>query len=58
MEARGHADHDADERIAHIYSPLARRARVPHCIAGDIGALTKSTTAETGDTISARTTRC
>jgi elongation factor G len=55
MEARGHADHDADERIAHIYSPLGSAVReVPYCIAGDICALTKSTSAETGDTISGK----
>jgi elongation factor G len=55
MEARGHADHDADERIAHIYSPLGAAVReVPYCVAGDICALTKSTSAETGDTISGK----
>jgi elongation factor G len=52
---RGHPDHDADERFAHLYSPLGSTVReVPTCIAGDIVALTKSTTAETGDTISAK----
>jgi elongation factor G len=55
MAQRGHADHDADERIAHIYSPLGSAVReVPHCVAGDICAITKSTTAETGDTISGK----
>jgi elongation factor G len=55
MEARGHADHDADERIAHIYSPLGAAVReVPYCVAGDICALTKSASAETGDTISGK----
>jgi len=55
MEARGHADHDADERIAHIYSPLGASVReVPYCVAGDICALTKSTSAETGDTVSGK----
>src|SRR5205814_5226168 len=55
MEARGHADHDADERIAHLYSPLGSALReVPYAIAGDICAITKSNTAETGDTISAK----
>jgi elongation factor G len=55
MEARGHADHDADERISHLYSPLGAAVReVTACIAGDICAITKSTTAETGDTISAK----
>lgn len=55
METRGHADHDADERIAHLYSPLGSALReVPYAVAGDIVAITKSTTAETGDTISAK----
>src|SRR6266480_4928960 len=55
MEARGHADHDTDERIAHLYSPLGSALReVPYVIAGDICAITKSTSAETGDTISAK----
>jgi elongation factor G len=53
---RGHPDHDADERIAHIYSPLGAQLReVTACVAGDICAITKSGSAETGDTISART---
>src|SRR2546423_5236364 len=55
METRGHADHDADERIAHLYSPLGKDLRqAPYAIAGDLVAITKSTTAETGDTISAK----
>jgi elongation factor G len=55
MEERGHPDHDADERIAHLYSPLGASLReVPYCVAGDICAITKSTTAETGDTISTK----
>jgi elongation factor G len=50
---RGHADHDADERVAHIYSPLGGNLReVPYCVAGDLCALTKVGTAETGDTVS------
>ncbi len=54
-EERGRADHDADERIAHLYSPLgANQREVPYAVAGDICAITKSTTAETGDTISAK----
>jgi elongation factor G len=55
MEERGHRDHDADERIAHIYSPLGTSLReVPNCVAGDICAITKSGSAETGDTISSK----
>ncbi|MBE1488867.1 elongation factor G-like protein EF-G2 [Plantactinospora soyae] len=55
MAERGHPDHDADERIAHVYAPLGATLReVPQCVAGDICAITKSGTAETGDTISAK----
>ncbi|HEX3789328.1 MAG TPA: elongation factor G-like protein EF-G2 [Pseudonocardiaceae bacterium] len=53
LAERGHADHDADERVAHIYSPLGANLReVPYCVAGDLCALTKVGTAETGDTVS------
>ncbi|MGP4019935.1 elongation factor G-like protein EF-G2 [Saccharopolyspora sp. 5N708] len=53
MAARGHPDHDEDERVAHLYSPLGANLReVPHCIAGDLCALTKIGSAETGDTLS------
>ncbi|MBB5873033.1 elongation factor G [Allocatelliglobosispora scoriae] len=52
---RGHADHDADERVAHLFSPLGTSLReVNLCFAGDICAITKSPSAETGDTISAK----
>jgi len=55
MAERGHPDHDADERFAHLYSPLGANVReVPFCMAGDICAITKSSTAETGDTISSK----
>jgi elongation factor G len=50
---RGHADHDNDERVAHVYSPLGASLReVPYCVAGDLCALTKVGSAETGDTVS------
>jgi len=52
---RGHADHDVDERLAHLMSPLGTTLRpMAKCVAGDICALTKLTSAETGDTISAK----
>ncbi len=55
MADRGHPDHDADERVAHVYSPLGATLReVPQCIAGDICAITKSGSAETGDTLSGK----
>ncbi|CAM3462642.1 elongation factor G-like protein EF-G2 [Kibdelosporangium persicum] len=54
MAERGHEDHDVDERVAHIYSPLGATLReVPYCVAGDLCALTKVGSAETGDTVSA-----
>jgi elongation factor G len=54
MGDRGHEDHDEDERVAHIYSPLGASLReVPYCVAGDLCALTKLGSAETGDTVSA-----
>ncbi|GAA0574703.1 elongation factor G-like protein EF-G2 [Paractinoplanes ferrugineus] len=55
MTERGHPDHDADERVAHIYSPLGAQLReVPFCVAGDLCAITKSGSAETGDTLSGK----
>ncbi|MBQ0905697.1 elongation factor G-like protein EF-G2 [Micromonospora sp. U21] len=55
MAERGHPDHDADERVGHIYTPLGATLReVPLCVAGDICAITKSGSAETGDTVSAK----
>ncbi|GAA1979372.1 elongation factor G-like protein EF-G2 [Amycolatopsis minnesotensis] len=53
LAERGHEDHDADERVAHLYSPLGANLReVSHCVAGDLCALTKISSAETGDTVS------
>jgi elongation factor G len=55
LEERGHADHDADERVTHIYTPLGSNLReVTLAVAGDICAITKSTAAETGDTLSGK----
>ncbi|MDI2033812.1 elongation factor G-like protein EF-G2 [Paenarthrobacter nitroguajacolicus] len=52
---RGHEDHDADERVTHLYSPVGSSLKaVPQCIAGDICAISKLASAETGDTVSDR----
>lgn len=52
---RGHQDHDTDERVTHLYSPLGANLRpVSSCVAGDICAVAKLGSAETGDTISGR----
>jgi elongation factor G len=51
--ASGHADHDADERMGALTSPLGKHQRpMAACQAGDICAVAKLTTAETGDTLS------
>jgi elongation factor G len=53
MTERGHPDHDADERIGAITSPLGGALRpVAACPAGDICAVARLTSAETGDTLS------
>jgi elongation factor G len=50
---RGHEDHDLDERVGAITSPLGKTQRmVSQCVAGDIAAVAKLTRAETGDTLS------
>lgn len=55
LAERGHPDHDSDERITHLYSPLGSTLRpVQFAVAGDICALAKVASAETGDTVSAR----
>ncbi|NHC46076.1 elongation factor G-like protein EF-G2 [Motilibacter aurantiacus] len=54
-ETAGHPDHDVDERIGALSSPLGKAQRpVQACIAGDICAVAKLTRAETGDTLSAK----
>ena len=51
--SRGHQDHDDDERIGALTSPLGKQQRaVTQCSAGDICAVAKLSTAETGDTLS------
>jgi elongation factor G len=53
LEDRGHEDHDVDERIGALTSPLGKTQRtVSSCVAGDVCAVAKLTKAETGDTIS------
>ena len=48
-----HEDHDVDERIGSLSSPLGKNQRmVPTCGAGDICAVAKLSRAETGDTLS------
>ncbi|MGO4785770.1 elongation factor G-like protein EF-G2 [Cryobacterium sp. W22_MBD10_FK3] len=55
LTERGHVDHDSDERVTHLQSPLGATLRpVPFCVAGNICALTRLTDAETGDTVSDR----
>ncbi len=50
---RGHEDHDVDERVGALTSPLGKNQRTAsRCIAGDICAVAKLTRAETGDTLS------
>jgi elongation factor G len=50
---RGHADHDQDERVGALTSPLGKQQRgIAQCAAGDICAVAKLSSAETGDTLS------
>ncbi|WP_326638791.1 elongation factor G-like protein EF-G2 [Streptosporangium sp. NBC_01755] len=52
---RGHEDHDVDERIGALSSPLGKLQRTTaKCVAGDIAAVAKLSRAETGDTLSDR----
>jgi elongation factor G len=53
MADRGHPDHDVDERIGAVSSPLGAALRpVAACQAGDICAIARLVSAETGDTLS------
>ncbi|MBO0775123.1 MAG: elongation factor G-like protein EF-G2, partial [Actinobacteria bacterium] len=52
---RGHADHDADEKIGALTCPLGKQQRpMAHAAAGDICAVAKLGSAETGDTLSGK----
>jgi len=52
---RGHPDHDDDERIGALTSPLGKQQRpLSACAAGSICAVAKLGTAETGDTLSSK----
>ena len=53
MSDRGHEDHDLDERMGALVSPLGKAQRpIGAVIAGDIAAVAKLAHAETGDTLS------
>src|SRR6516164_4137922 len=53
--ARGHEDHDDDARIGALTSPLGKVQRpLASCGAGNICAVAKLGTAETGDTLSSK----
>ena len=55
MVERGHPDHDADERIGALATPLGAAMRpVAECFAGDIVSVAKLMSAETGDTVSSK----
>lgn len=56
-EESGHADHDDDERIGALSIPLGKTLRPTDAvIAGDICAIARLSTAETGDTLSDKDT--
>jgi len=53
LSDRGHEDHDVDEKVGALSSPLGKTQRtIGRCGAGDICAVAKLTRAETGDTLS------
>src|ERR1700727_743181 len=52
---QGHADHDTDERVGALTCPLGKQQRaVTEAVAGDICAVAKLGTSETGDTLSSK----
>ncbi|MEU8275866.1 elongation factor G-like protein EF-G2 [Microbispora bryophytorum] len=53
LAERGHEDHDVDERVGALSSPLGKSQRtLSKCVAGDICAVAKLSRTETGDTLS------
>ncbi|MEV7804296.1 elongation factor G-like protein EF-G2 [Microbispora sp. NPDC088329] len=53
LAERGHEDHDVDERVGALSSPLGKSQRtVGKCVAGDVCAVAKLSRTETGDTLS------
>ncbi len=52
---RGHEDHDVDEKVGALSSPLGKTQRpLAKAVAGDVCAVAKLTRAETGDTLSGK----
>ena len=52
---RGHPDHDVDEKVGALSSPLGKTQRtIQQAVCGDIVAVAKLAHAETGDTLSAK----
>jgi elongation factor G len=52
---RGHEEHDEDEKIGALTSPLGKTQRtISHAVAGDICAIAKLSHAATGDTLSSK----
>ena len=53
LAARGHEDHDVDDRVGALSSPLGKTQRpIGHARAGDLATVAKLARAETGDTLS------
>ena len=51
--ATGHEDHDEDERVGALTHPFGRhQSPAPQLVAGDLGAISRLSRAETGDTLS------
>ncbi len=54
-EEHAHEDHDEDERIGALSTPLGKQQRpAPEVVAGDICAIGRLSRAETGDTLSSK----